>query len=258
MKKPAQKFLLIDVGNSRLKWATAECKGPIKSAGDVSTARVTKSWIHALAKKHQNYSAVMACVVPKLIPALRETFNDRLTVVSARMPIGFAANFGFRYPKPSELGADRIASAIAVCANNFFPAVVIACGTATAFTVVDAKGKFCGGAIAPGLQAQLEALIEATAQLPATKLRMPRTALAKSTRDAISAGVMLNYRGGIKEILAELLKTMPSRPKPSIILTGGNAHLIARNLGPGVKLRPLLVFEGLLMIGSRMGMPATS
>jgi type III pantothenate kinase len=251
MRKTTPEFLLIDMGNTWLKWATAGKKWPIRIAGDIPTSKVTGAWIRTLAKKYRGHYAVMACVVPKFLPAFRRAFGQKLLEVNSTMPHGFHADFSFHYPKPSELGSDRIAAAVAAHGRGMHPAVVIACGTATAFTVVDAKGRLCGGAIAPGLQAQLKALLGATAQLPATDLRMQKTALAKSTQDAIRAGVMLNYRGGVKEILAELLKTLATRPKPNILLTGGDAHFLVNKLGHRAKLRPLLVFEGLRMIGFR-------
>jgi type III pantothenate kinase len=123
--------------------------------------------------------------------------------------------------------------------------------------VLDAKGRLCGGAIAPGLQAQLDALVGATAQLPSTTLRMPRSALAKSTRDAIRSGVMLNFQGGLKEVAARLLDSLPRGKKPHLILTGGNAKLAAQAFDGSVTVRPLLVFEGLRIIGNRVWNPAS-
>ena len=252
VKRPASEFLLIDIGNTRLKWATARPKGTIRVEGDIATKEAGFQAIASLARKYPKHRAVIASVVPALLPTFRRAFTGRLIEMNARLP-----NLGlrFNYPKPSELGADRIAAAVAAQGWNLHPAIIVACGTATAFTVVDAKGRLCGGAIAPGLQAQLDALLGATAQLPATDLRLPRRALAKSTRDAICTGVMLNYRGGAKEILQELLKELPKHPKPNVILTGGNAPLLAKELGPRVKLRPLLIFEGLLMIGAQRNTP---
>jgi type III pantothenate kinase len=173
--------------------------------------------------------------------------------VSAILP---ELGFRFHYPKPAEIGADRLAAAVAAHAEGRFPAIIVACGTATAFTALDAKGRLCGGVIAPGLQTQLAALIGVTAQLPETDLRMPRTALAKSTRDAIRAGVMLNFQGGVKEIIHQLSAALPGRRKPHLLVTGGNACHLQKNLGLPVKLRPLLIFEGLLMIASRRWLPA--
>jgi type III pantothenate kinase len=248
MKKPTPEFLLIDIGNTRLKWATARSRGPVRAAGDIATKGATSGWISSLARKYPRHELILASVVPKLVPPFRRAFSGRLVVASATLS---ELGLRFHYPKPSEIGADRLAAAVAVHARGRYPAIIIACGTATAFTVLDAKGRLCGGAIAPGLQAQLTALLGATAQLPKTTLRLPRSTLAKSTQDAIRAGVMLNFQGGVKEIIRQLSKALPGSRKPDIILTGGHAHNLTGSLDLPHTLRPLLVLEGLHMIGLR-------
>jgi type III pantothenate kinase len=260
MRESPPEFLLIDAGNTRVKWATASSKSAICVAGELETSRATAVCVGELARKYPDHRVALACVVPRLLKAFRRAFGTRLLVINAEVATASAADdrevvppkksgFRFHYPHPSELGADRITAAVAAHADGVFPAIIIACGTATAFTALDAKGRLCGGAIAPGLQAQLDALLGATAQLPATKLHLPRTALAKSTADAIRAGAILGFRGGVKEIAAELSRALGG--KPALYLTGGNAAWVAKDLGPGVKLRPLLVFEGLLIIAAR-------
>jgi type III pantothenate kinase len=246
-------LLLVDLGNTRIKWATAQGRRSLRIAGEHPTAKLTSAWIRRLAKRYRRDHLVLASVVPKWSAAFARVFHGRATIVSGKLS---ALKTHVAYPRPAELGADRIAAAVAAQAAGLFPAVIVACGTATAYTVLDAKGRLCGGAIAPGLQAQLDALLGATAQLPATTLSMPRSALAKSTRDAIRAGVILSFQGGIKETVAQLGATLPRGRKPHVILTGGNAKLAAQALGGKVTLRPLLVMEGLLIIASRLWMPA--
>jgi type III pantothenate kinase len=248
MRKTTPEFLLIDIGNTRLKWATAGTRGPIRAAGDIATKGATAGWIASLTRKYPKHELVLASVVPKLVPAFRRVFSGRLVEVSASLP---ELGLHFHYPKPSEIGADRLAAAVAAHARGCYPAIIVACGTATAFTVLDAKGRLCGGAIAPGLQTQMAALLGATAQLPATTLRPPRTALAKSTQEAIRAGVMLSFRGGVKEIIHQLSNALPGRKKPHVILTGGHARELSDSLDVPHTLRPLLVLEGLHMIGLR-------
>jgi type III pantothenate kinase len=246
-------FLLVDLGNTRVKWATAGARGPRRLAGDFPTAGLSAAWIRALAKKHGAHHLVLTSVVPKWNSAFARAFRGRATIIDGALPA--LRNF-FRYPRPAELGADRIAAAVAANAGGKFPAIIVACGTATAFTVLDAKGRLCGGAIAPGLDAQLAALIGATAQLPAPTLKMPRRALAKSTRDALRSGVLLNFQGGVKEIVARLTAELPRVPKPHLILTGGNATLAAAALNGRATLRPLLVLEGLHIMGQRLATAA--
>ena len=203
-------LLLVDLGNTRVKWATAS--GSLRIAGDASTASISAAWIGALARKWPRHCLVLASVVPRWNATFRRAFRGRVTIVSGRLGL---LQRHFAYPKPAELGADRIAAAVAAQAQGWFPAIIVACGTATAFTVLDAKGRLCGGAIAPGPQAQLDALIGATAQLPATPLRRSRSPLAKSTREAIRAGVLLSFQGGVKETVRRLSESLPRGMKPS-------------------------------------------
>jgi type III pantothenate kinase len=241
-------FLLIDAGNTRLKWAVTGARGVGRLAGDVATKAVTLAWIAGLARKYPKHHAVLASVVPKLAPAFRRSFARRIEIVTGRSPdLGFT----FDYPRPAEIGADRLAAAAAVHAWKIWPAIIVACGTATAFTALDARGGFCGGAIAPGLQAQLDSLLHATAQLPGTALHASPRALGRSTREAIRAGVMLSFRGGAKEILRGLIDELPGGKKPRVFLTGGQARHLAGALEGSVTLKPLLVLEGLHMIGHR-------
>lgn len=245
---PQIPFLLIDAGSTRLKWATANPCGPIRVAGEIATKDATRTWVHLLARKFPRHQTVLASVVPKVIPDFRRAFTQRLHVVSGTSP---ALGLRFDYPKPGEIGADRLATAVAAHADGQWPVITVTCGTATAFTVLDAEGKFCGGVIAPGLQTQLAALLGATSQLPATKLRPTRRYLARSTGDAIRAGVVLNFQGGVKEILTRLSESLPGKKAPHILLTGGNASYLKGFLTGRVKLRPLLVFEGLRIMGIR-------
>jgi len=252
MRNPTPEFLLIDIGNTRVKWATTTNRNPTHLSGEIDTYNASSKFIALMARAYPKRPTIISSVVPKLAPAFRRAFSGRLAEVNATLP---ELGFHFHYPKPSEIGADRLAAAVAAHARGRFPAIIVACGTATAFTVLDAKGRLCGGAIAPGLQTQLAALLGATAQLPDTILQPPRTALAKSTRDAIRTGVMLNFQGGVKEIIRQLSDALPGRRKPQIILTGGNAHYLTGSLDLPHTLRPLLVFEGLRIIGNRIWIP---
>ncbi len=245
---PKSQFLLIDAGSTRLKWATAGLRGKISPAGEIATKEATPAWIRSLSLKFPRHLTILASVVPRILPYFRRDFVERLHIVS-----GAFSDLGirFNYPNPAEIGADRLATAVAAHADGQWPVITVTCGTATAFTVLDARGRLCGGVIAPGLQTQLDALLGATAQLPSTKLRPTRHYLARSTEEAIRAGVVLNFQGGVKEILARLSEALPGRRPPRILLTGGNAHYLRNALDVPVVLRPLLVLEGLRIIAAR-------
>src|SRR5471032_897090 len=108
MKKNALEFLLIDIGNTRLKWATAGCNSLIRLRGDFATKEVSTTQVSLLARKFPDHPVVLASVVPELLPMFRKAFTKRLIAVNSSLP---ELGFRFHYPKPKELGADRLAAA---------------------------------------------------------------------------------------------------------------------------------------------------
>jgi type III pantothenate kinase len=240
--------LLIDVGNSRLKWAVVTPRGAIRLQGNVATAEVMPRWLAAWTKKHAGERVVVASVVPRISDSLRRHFKDAIFVSGTLRGLPLA----FHYPRPAEIGADRIAAAVGVQGRG--PAIIVSCGTATAYSVFDKRGRFCGGAIAPGPDAQLRALLGATAQLPATTLQATTRALGRSTRDAIRAGMLLGWQGGVREIVTRLRKELGAPAR--LIVTGGAAEHLRGMRGLGrMEFRPLLVFEGLRIIADVLSEP---
>lgn len=238
-------LLLIDVGNTRLKWAEVTPRGAIRERGQVATAAVVGRWAASWAKGHKGSRVVAASVVPAVSKILSRALPGIIFVDGKLrgLPLAFA------YPKPAEIGADRIAAVVA--AGKRGPAIVIACGTATAFSAIDRRGRFCGGAILPGLNAQLLSLARGTAQLPAATLASKPRAVGRSTRAAIRAGVLIGWRGGVGEIVARLRREIGADAR--IFVTGGEARHVrgVRGLG-GAVFRPLLVFEGLRIIADSL------
>jgi type III pantothenate kinase len=242
-------LLLIDAGNSRVKWAEARGR-TIRVRGERATGAFDPRHLRRLAGEFPGHQVVLACVVPRLVPAFQRACGKRLYIVR-----GGAKEIGltYKYPRPRELGADRIASAVAAGAWNEEQGravIAVNCGTATAFTVVDDGGAVCGGAIAPGLRAQLDSLLGATAQLPDLRLSPTRSVLARNTREAIRAGVITSYCAGVREIVAALREIVGR--DAAVLFTGGDARLAMRDIPAPVELRPLLVFEGLRIMGQRV------
>lgn len=219
----------------------ADPRGNIRVLGDMATMELSARKASDLAKKYASHGAIVASVVPGISTRMKQAFGKRAVLVDSK-----SCGLAFDYPKPEELGADRLAAAAAVRG----PAIIVACGTATTFNVLDARGRFCGGVIAPGLGVQLTALVGTAAQLPKTALASRASLPARSTRSAIQTGVLLNFQGGVREILQRLrneLKT-PGR----VVVTGGYASYLKGAALGEVEVRPLLVFEGLHIIAQRL------
>jgi type III pantothenate kinase len=245
-------LLLIDVGNTRLKWAEVTPRGAIRLRGHVPTAQATSEWMAAWAKTQAGRRIIVASVVPEKSRLLRRYLPQALFISGAMRGLPLA----FDYPRPSEIGADRIAAAVGATgdASPCGPVIVVSCGTATAFSVLDRQGRFCGGVIAPGAEAQLRALAGATAQLPVTTFRPTARALGRSTQAAMRAGVLLQFQGGVREIIGRLRREVGGSAR--VIVTGGQArHLQTMQRLGRVEFRPLLVFEGLRIIAASIPEP---
>jgi type III pantothenate kinase len=149
-----------------------------------------------------------------------------------------------RYPRPETIGTDRIANAVA--ARHLFgcPAIAIDFGTATTFDVVDAKGRFIGGVIAPGISALADYLHEKTAQLPRIRLQEPRSTIGRSTVEAMQVGTMVGYRGLIREVLHGIRKQLGD-DSVKTVATGGYARRVIRHLPEIDRFHPHLTLEGL-------------
>lgn len=185
--------------------------------------------------------AAICSVVPKATPHVVK----KLTQLSPFLLTHKTANdLGIDYPKPETIGPDRLANAIAAKHHFGSPVVVVDFGTAVTFDVVNAKGSYIGGIIAPGLAALTDYLHEKTALLPKIRIRNIKTCVGKSTEEAMLIGAVHGYRGLIRELIKELKVELAARKLP-IVATGGYAKLIASGLPEVAAVRENLTLEGL-------------
>ncbi|MFM8766030.1 MAG: type III pantothenate kinase [Spartobacteria bacterium] len=240
-----KKILLIDISNSftKLCLATGNSLSRVKR---LPTSSLDAAQIRALYPSRHIEAVVLSSVVPSKNPVIHAAF-DRVLEVGARLDLGV----GIDYPSPRTIGADRLANAAACAALHGFPGVVVDFGTAVTFDVISRAGDYIGGVIAPGLNAMTGYLHDRTALLPNITLREPTTAVGRSTRDAMLSGAVHGYRGLVKEILAQIRSEAFPKARPRIIATGGDAQLIAGQVGLFDVVDPLLTLRGLLVIAQR-------
>lgn len=138
------------------------------------------------------------------------------------------ANLPLSYPTPEEIGADRIANAIAAFNILTLPAIVIDIGTATTFDVISCKGGYEGGVILPGPQGFLDYLHDSTALLPRVELSTNSNlsnSYGKSTKEAMLLGVRLGYKTMVGEIIKKISHqiNLLDKQSVSVVLTGGSS-----------------------------------
>jgi len=147
-------------------------------------------------------------------------------------------------------GADRICNSVG--SSVLFPrspAIVVDFGTATTFDVVDEEGSYCGGVIAPGINLSIEALVNATAQLPRVVVERPQKVIGTTTIDCMHSGIFWGYVGLIEGLVARI-KAEFGRPM-KVVSTGGLAPVFDGATSVIEQVVPDITARGLIEIFKR-------
>lgn len=243
-------ILLLDIGNTHTHLGLANARRVTRQA-NIRTAAWFDGTAPALLAKFVGRAkldaAALCSVVPKATPAATHATQKRWGITPVALTAATIRGVGIRYPKPHTIGPDRLANAIAVRHHYGAPAVVVDFGTAVTFDVVDRRGDYVGGIIAPGLAAMTEYLHEKTALLPKIRIREVSAVIGKNTEQAMLIGAVHGYRGLIRELANELKRELKTRRLP-IVATGGYAKLMAAKLPEITAVEPLLTLEGLRLL----------
>ena len=222
------KILCIDIGNTNLNYAIVE-NMEVRDANSFPTKRLKDDLhyikeFHKLIEKH-SVSAVSFCsVVPDLDSRLRSLLDLEIPIY--QLTNQTLKGIDLHYPKPDEVGHDRIANALTAQEYFSLPAVIIDLGTAITLDVVSEKG-YEGGIIAPGFQLMTRYLNEQTALLPELDneaLGSVKGSFGKSTVQAMQLGVSIGFSGMVDALLQHILNTMQDThaKKPIVLSTGGS------------------------------------
>lgn len=155
-------------------------------------------------------------------------------------------NLKIDLPHPETLGADRIVNAVAAKAKYQTPFIIIDFGTATTFDIVNDRGAYVGGAIAPGVNLSAEALHNAAAALPKITVQPTQSVIANTTVTAMQSGLYWGYVSMIEGMVKRMADELGQQP--IIIATGGLARIIADGTKIIDHVEDSLTLEGLKII----------
>lgn len=234
--------ILIDIGNSRLKWA-------YESDGKLSTQNALfhqqQDWQTQLLNAWKTLPApekvAISCVAnPNILQGVITLVKQLWPageIISAKSQVeGFGVKNSYLYPE--KLGVDRWLCLIA--ARHFYPkaAWIVDCGTAITVDFIDGNGQHGGGLIAPGLTLMKKSLLQNTAALDFT-FQSYEPGLANLTEAAIFSGTLYAAVG----LIEQALKTQTAAAV--LLLTGGDAQIISSHLSHSFIIEPDLVLKGL-------------
>ncbi|MDH7604236.1 MAG: type III pantothenate kinase [Melioribacter sp.] len=186
-------------------------------------------------------------VVPDLNHSLRAGCVKYFNIEPFFLRPGVKTGLKIKYRNPVEVGADRIANAIA--ATQIFPnknLIVIDFGTATTFCVINKNKEYLGGIILPGIKISMEALESKTAQLPAVEIKEMNEVIGRSTVESIQSGLYFGQIGMVKELKQRIKEEAFQDEDPIVIGTGGFSRLFESAKLFDIMI-PTLVLNGLLI-----------
>jgi type III pantothenate kinase len=229
-------FLVIDIGNTRTKWALAGDDGQLSPMeiclnADIANvefplAQVQKAVISNVASKKMALQ-IAQCLVPLQLHFVQAT----------------AQACGVKNSYTSTLGTDRWAALVAAWKHSKHAVVVVNAGTAITIDCLGKDGAFIGGTIMPGLYLMRETLQRHAAQIKVDEGVMKD--FPTNTQDAVAAGSLNAVAGAIHLMLKRLEKHSGWLPK--LIISGGDAHKVAQALNLNAK--QVIIIENLVLQG---------
>ena len=223
-------LVVINVGNSRLAVA------PFRAGelGDVTRVsnREPERWADAIGQAWkrvcgtENAAVVAASVNPQLDAEVERAVMKAADRHVVWVGIGRDVELPIKVltEKPEATGVDRVLNVAAAYEQIGKACVVVDAGTAVTVDVCNDQGEFLGGAIAPGVAMQLDALHERTAKLPRAEFNAPDEPFGRSTADAIRHGVYHGIRGMVKELVENYATELGNWP--DLVATGGDAEAL--------------------------------
>ncbi len=258
--------LLLDAGNTRLKWALCE-RGQFLQSGvftyewSALLAQFQTQW-GGLAKKGAIKQLVLSNVAGESLEsllrqwwlgtclqeeALQETGLLTIDIVQAQTQ-AFGVQCAYR--QPGQLGADRWAALVAARHYITGACCVITCGTALTIDVLSAKGVHAGGLIAPGMAVMRQSLLanttQITAQIEAGDATNTSIFCVQDTASAVQAGIMAATTGAVQQVLQQCGEH--EQLVPVCVVTGGDAQLLLPALPKGSLHKTEWVLKGLAII----------
>jgi len=255
-----RKFLCIDIGNTQIVFGLFQQEKILSHWRLSSHAHATSdelAWqLRGMFTQFEcdaeDIDGIMvASVVPHLDAALRDACRNVCACnvafigdkdVKTGMPVD--------YKNPREVGADRIANAIA--ARQFYgsPAIVLDCGTATTFDMITAEGHYAGGLIIPGMDIALEALCQRAAKLPEVSVVTTDVLIGRDTISSMQAGSYWATVDGLSGIIHRL-HALDDYRQAEVVATGGLANRIHQDMPDISALEPHLTLKGLYLLATK-------
>jgi len=186
--------------------------------------------------------------VPRATTEIREMCDRYFGFEALVLEPGVRTGMPILYDNPKEVGADRIANAVAAYDQYGGPSIVVDFGTANTIEAVSAQGEYLGGAIFPGIDISMNALFDRAAALRRVELVAPRNVIGKSTVESIQSGAVYGFSGQVDALVDRFQQELGTC---TVVATGGLAEPILPHSRTIQHYEPWLTLQGLRIIFER-------
>ncbi|MBM3670702.1 MAG: type III pantothenate kinase [Actinobacteria bacterium] len=203
---------------------------------------------HGFSFESQISGVAISSGVPRVTTELRDMCDRYFGFAALVLEPGVRTGMPILYDNPKEVGADRIANAVAAYDQYGGPSIVVDFGTANTIEAISAEGEYLGGAIFPGIEISMDALFERAAALRRVELVEPRNVIGKSTVESIQSGAVYGFSGQVDALVERFQKELG---ECSVVATGGLAEPIIPHSKTIQHYEPWLTLHGLRIIFER-------
>lgn len=252
-------LLVIDAGNTTTEFGLFDKEKLKKSFRCITKQKRTSDEFAIMLKDFlsiENFTfediedVIISSVVPDINYSLVSMFVKYLKITPLMVEPGIKTGIFIHTDNPCEVGADRIADALAAYTLYGGPVIVLNFGTATRYDYVTAKGVFSAAVTSPGIQISADALWTQAAKLPKIEIAKPKSILATNTITSMQAGLVYGYIGQV-EYIVNRMKAEIGIPDIMTVACGGYAKLIVPHTDVIKKYDPFLTMKGLKFIYDR-------
>ncbi len=251
------KVFCIDIGNTHTHFGRIDETWADITPHKVPTAELDRKdgafvrELNAFLRDKDEAEGIAFCSV---VPEAETRFRRLAATLNPGPPLfplnrqSLPAAVRIHYPRPDEIGQDRLANVVAAVRFHRLPCIVIDLGTAVTFDIVSARHGYEGGIIAPGVGVMTEYLHRQTALLPRLEEDFALDgAIGKSTRQAMTAGCVIGFRGMLDALLEAVRDDLAAAGEndPSVVLTGGRTDFL---FGPGTEKGNKPLWKGVLTV----------
>jgi type III pantothenate kinase len=247
-------LLAIDIGNSNIVFGLFD-KDRLVDSFRIETEKDKREEYYRQKISDKQVSTVDGVVIGSVVPELDNIFTSVIAELFHTKPLFISTELDTGIINltrtPSELGADRLADAVAAIALYQGNRIIVDLGTASKFEAVSEKNEYLGGAIGPGVGSSFSSLIKAASKLSEVKLSPPKKVVGGFvTEEHLNSGFVYGFAGMVDGMIFRMKEEL-GWDSPAIILTGGFTDLISPHLQTKVVINKNLTLEGLRILWGR-------